>query len=374
MTPIRIGIVGCGDVLRAYQTPLETLRGRGLVEIVAACARNAEKRRPVLEELRVPRFVTDYRELVRSVEVDLVLVLTSMREHGPIARAALEAGKHVLVEKPMAVTLDEAVGLVELARQSPGHLVCAPFVQLSPTYQTIAHRIQRGDIGPVFSARARYGWSGPWWSPWFYQQGGGALFDLGVYSITTLTGLLGPARRVMAMTGVAIPEREVEGEPVKVEAEDNVQLLLDFGDARFAVVTTGFTLQQYRCPALELYGSAGTLQMLGDDWAPDGYELWQNKVGAWQLYPETDRAWHWTDGIGHLVDCLHRNRRPLVAPEHAFHVLEIMIRAQESGRDGQARSLTSTFTPPTFAETPAAEPRHRVHDPTRRSEPGPGSP
>src|SRR5438094_830326 len=104
--PVRVGIVGCGDVLQAYRASLEALRGRGLVELAAACSRSEARRGLAREVLGVDNFTTDYHELVQSDRVDLVLVLTSMPEHGPITRAALEAGKHVLVEKPMAVTLE----------------------------------------------------------------------------------------------------------------------------------------------------------------------------------------------------------------------------------------------------------------------------
>jgi predicted dehydrogenase len=107
------------------------------------------------------------------------------------------------------------------------------------------------------------------------------LFDLGVYNVTSLTGLLGPAKGVTAMSGVAVSERMAEGSLMKVEANDNAHVLIVFGECVFAVVTTGFTIQRYRGPAIELYGTTGTIQMLGDDWAPDGYELWQNDAGAW---------------------------------------------------------------------------------------------
>jgi predicted dehydrogenase len=299
-------------------------------------------------------------------QVDLVLVLTPAQTHAPIARAALEAGKHVLVEKPMATTLNEAAGLVALARRSPGHLLCAPFVLLSPTYQIIGQRLQQGAIGRVLSARARYGWAGPWWAEWFYRAGAGAIVDFGVYNITSLTGWLGSAKRVMAMTGTAIPQRELHGHPIQVEAVDNAHLLIDFGHACYAVVTTGFTLQRYRGPAIELYGSTGTLQLLGDDWAPQGYELWQNQPGSWQLFAETDPFWSWTDGLRHLVECIQQGIRPLCTPEHAYHVLEIMLKAQESGRDGKAKTIDSTFIPPTFAPKSPGEPAHLIHDPRGR--------
>ena len=141
---------------------------------------------------------------------------------------------------------------------------------------------REGRIGDLLSARARYGWAGPWWNEWFYQPGGGSLFDLGVYNVTTLCALFGSVRRVTAMVGTAIAEREVNGRKMTVEADDNAHVLLDFGNARFGVVTTGFTMQKYRSPAVEVYGSEGTMQMLGDDWAPDGWELWRNEEALWQ--------------------------------------------------------------------------------------------
>lgn len=362
--PVRIGVIGCGNVLSAYRATIDKLRLRGEAEVVAACGR-ASQRASACEQLGVKRFTTDGQEVIAAPEVDVVVILTSMTEHAKLASAALEAGKHVLVEKPLATTLDESKALVELAGRSRGHLICAPFTILSPTFQTIARRIRNGDIGRLCSARARYGWAGPSWSEWFYKSGGGCLFDLGVYCLTSLTGLLGPAKRVTALTGVAIPEREINGRKIRVEAEDNAQVLLDFGDACFGVVTSGFTLQQYRNPALEVYGTTGTIQMLGDDWDPDGYELWQNAVGAWQVFKETTPDWSWTDGLNHLIDCIRNNIGPLVRPAHAHHVLEIMLKAQQAGREGRTLTLESTFTLPTFADETPKEAAHLVHDRTR---------
>jgi predicted dehydrogenase len=177
-----------------------------------------------------------------------------------------------------------------------------------------------------------------------------------------LTGLLGPVRRVTAFTHTAIPEREVDGRKMRVEAEDTAQILMEFKNGCLGVVTTGFTMQQYRNPAVEIYGTTGVVQMLGDDWDPDGYELWQNDAGAWQVYKETDPDWPWADGLRHLVECIHEGQLPLITPDHAFHVLEIMLRARES--KGDALAIESTFTPPVF-KTAAAGAAHRVHDRTR---------
>jgi len=361
--PLRIGVIGCGSVLEQYAA--EAARLRGLAEIVLACGR--PRQREAAEALGIRRFTTEAEEVVSSADVDIVVILTSPPSHGPLARAALEAGKHVLVEKPMAATLGEARDLVALAAKSRGLLLPAPFTILSPTFQTIARRVRRGDIGRPVSARARYGWAGPWWGAWFYRPGGGPLIDLAVYNVTSLTGILGPARRVMAMTGIAIPQREVSGERVQVEVEDNAQVLIEFQGGALAAVTSGFTIQQYRGPPLEIYGLEGTVQMLGDDWDPDGYELWQNQAGAWQLFKETAPDWPWTDGLRHLVECVKIGARPLVTPEHAFHVLEIMLEAQASAREGRAKAIASSFTPPEFPEPAAAEAAHLIHDRTRAS-------
>ena len=341
----------------------EKLRARRLAEVTIACGREAQRGRALA--LGVPRFTTNERDVLMSGDVDLVIVLTSMPAHAKLASAALRADKHVLVEKPLATNLSEAQKLLALAKEQKRHLVCAPFTILSPTFQIISARIRRGDIGKPCLARARYGWAGPAWNEWFYKPGGGSLFDLGVYCIASLTGLLGPAQRVMAMTSVAIPEREVNGRRVRVEVEDTAQVLLNLGDGALAVVTSGFTMQQYRNPALEVYGTTGTIQMLGDDWDPDGYELWQNAAGAWHVFKETAPDWPWTDGLRHLVECIGQGTRPMVTPEHALHVLEIMLKAQQSGREGRAIPIESGFTPPEFSESKPAEAAYLTHDRTR---------
>ncbi len=346
--PVRLGVIGCGSVSEEYLVQAAAMARQGEIELIAACDVVADRALAARKKYGIRRVAERYQDIVDAADVDLVLVLTSMPEHGPITRAALEAGKHVLVEKPMAVSLDEAAALVELARKSRGCLLPAPHVVLSPTYQTTWQRIQRGDIGQIFSARGLYGWSGPDWGKWFYKRGGGSLFDLGVYNIASLTGLLGPARRVMAMTGIAIPERRVDGERVTVEADDNAQVLIDFGQTCLAVVTTGFIFQQYRRPALELYGDRGTIQMLGDDWSPQGYEMWQNATGTWQVFEEPAPQWPWTDGLRHLVESIQHGTPPIITPEYGLHVLEIMLKAQESGQTGRALDIESRFTPAKF--------------------------
>jgi predicted dehydrogenase len=365
-----IGVLGCGSVLAGpYAGMIEQLGRQDRVHVAAVYDVDERKRRGAALRFGVDPALAGPDAVIGHVDVDVVLVLTSMNEHGALVAEALTAGKHVLVEKPMATSLGEAAALVELARRSPGLLVCAPHIVLSPTFRAVHEAVHGGAVGQLLSARARYGWAGPWWGEWFYRPGGGSLFDLGVYNVTSLCALFGPARRVTAMTGVAIPEREVEGRTIAVEAEDNAHVLLDFGASRFGVVTTGFTMQRYRSPAIELYGESGTIQLLGDDWAPEGWELWRNDEGAWRIHPESDAGWSWTEGLRHLVDCIERGRPTVTRPEHAYHALEIMLAAQAAGRDGTARAIESGFPAVVYDEDWAAsEEERRAHD--RRSHDG----
>jgi predicted dehydrogenase len=264
----------------------------------------------------------------------------------------------------MATSLSQAATLVEAAAASDRHLICAPHIVLSPTYQEMHRRVNAGDIGPLYLGRARYGWAGPWWGKWFYQAGGGSLFDLGVYNLTSLCGFFGSVKRVTAMVGVAIPEREAEGETMKVQSDDNAHVVLDFGDARFASIACGFTIQKYRSPAIELYGRDGVLQMLGDDWAPEGFEQWRNDRAVWEVVPETDRMWPWTDGLRHLVDCVERGVPTTTRPEHAYHALEVMLAAKRSAEEGRVVEIESSFPDLDYSAVGDGEAdKRRQHDP-----------
>ena len=343
-TTVRLGVIGLGSVFEPYAALIRELTFEDRLEVTIACDTHAGAASRVRDFLRVdPPFTTNYTEVLERDDVDAVLILTSMPSHGQIAKEALAAGKHVLVEKPMSIHLDEAAELVAQAAAGAELLVCAPHVVLSPSYQALWKRVvDENEVGTIVNARARYGWAGPNWGKWYYETGGGPLFDLGVYNITSLTGLMGAVQSVTAFAGTAIPERVVEGDLISVENFDNYQILLDFGEARFAVVTTGFTMQEYRSPAIELYGTRGTAQLLGDDWAPQGYEISRTDTAGWTVYGEADPAWPWTSGLRHLVDCLLDGAELLIQPQHAYHCLEVMVKAQLAASTGQAQTIDST--------------------------------
>jgi predicted dehydrogenase len=135
-------------------TLINNLKLKDQAEVVVACDTDPARGRLMEEEFGIPNFTTDFEEIVEAGDVDLVLIATPMAYHAPMTLAALAAGKHVLVEKPMGVTLAEGQQLVEAAKQSPGHLVVAPHVLLSVTYQEIWRHIQKGDVGRIHLAPA----------------------------------------------------------------------------------------------------------------------------------------------------------------------------------------------------------------------------
>ena len=361
---MRLGVLGLGSVFSGpYARLIQELALEDRADLVAGYDLDPGKVEAAARRFGFEPRATAPEHVYTRDDVDTVLVLTSMNEHGPLALAALEAGKRVLVEKPMATSLDEARRLLQ-APKGQQVLVCAPHIVLSPTYREMHRRVHDGEIGDLHLARARYGWSGPWWGQWFYQPGGGALFDLGVYNLTALCGFFGPVQRVTAMVGTAVPKREAEGEVVTVRADDNAHLVLDFGGARFASIATGFTMQKYRSPAIELYGADGVLQMLGDDWAPDGFDQWSNARGSWEVFGETDPNWPWTVGLRHLVDCVEAGRPTVTRPEHAFHALEVMQAARLSSSEGRVVEIESGFPAVDYASIePAAADHRRAHDP-----------
>jgi predicted dehydrogenase len=352
--PVRVGVLGLGSVFEKYGRMLEELVWADRVLVTAVYDPDRERQQRQADRFGVTHVDGSAESLVSRDDVEAVLVLTSMPEHGQLATAAYSAGKHVLIEKPMATSLPEAAELLKMSQSSERLMVCAPHILLSPTYREMYGRVQAGLIGNVKLARAFYGWAGPWWGQWFYRPGGGALFDLGVYNVTSLCGFLGPVKRVTALVGTAIPQRMVDGEMIKVEVNDNAQILLDFGDQVYASVATGFTIQKYgHAPAIELYGLRGTMNMFGDDWAPNGFEQWRNDAGCWEVFPETAPGWPWTAGLEYMVDCIERGRPTVTRPEHAYHVLEVMLAAVRSSDEGRAVEISSGFPAPDYSELEA---------------------
>ena len=164
-----------------------------------------------------------------------------MQEHEHLNREAIAAGKHVWSEKPIANTHAAGIELLEAAKKKGVRVWGAPVVVTSPQFAYMAKTLNSGALGRVAAAHADYGHQGPTWSSFFYEKGGGSMPDLGVYNITSLTGLLGPARSVVAMVSIVTPTRQIDNKgEIKVTEEDNAMLVLDHGNGVLSHVQCGF--------------------------------------------------------------------------------------------------------------------------------------
>jgi predicted dehydrogenase len=341
MSRIRVGVAGCGSVSGSY---LPNLKKSPHVELVSVCDVAPERAEKRAAENGVPHHFSDIDRMLAGPPFDLLINLTAMQHHFPINLKAVQAGRHVLCEKPIATRLADGRRLLEEAAARGVRLFGAPNAVTSPAFRCMAETLAAGEIGQVHAAHGRYGHSGPRWGPWFYQKGGGSLFDLGVYNVTTLTGLLGPVRGVVALSGVAIPERTVEGQHVRVEADDNTMLLMDHGDTVFSCVQTGFVYRAHRTDrTVELIGTRGCVNLLGHDWEPKGVEVWTEARNGWETRCEDQQGYGWQTGGSYLAECLATGKPSLMTGEHAFHVLEVMLAAFESGATGRRVAVESRF-------------------------------
>jgi predicted dehydrogenase len=367
MSRLRVGVLGAGMIATTRVGVLPNLAPvADKVEVVAIADTVAARAKEVAATYGIPRAFTGLDDMLDGAELDAVLNLTPIPMHGETCIRILSAGKHLATEKPLATSMADADRIRALAAERDLTVVCAPFNMLYPDRMAARRLVRTGAIGKVAFARVRSSHGGPasgdWPADpsWFYQKGSGPLFDMGVYGIHEITGILGPARRVVAFAGITEPTRVVRGGPfegrtIDVTADDNVLMMLDFGGATFAVVDGTFNVNASRGPKLEIYGREGTINLSGAPFGGDGPPIEVFSVGTGWFTPDLTEsehemrrmlALHRAVLVDHLADRVAGRAAPVLTLDHARHVLEIMLSADESARSGRAVDLTTTFTLP----------------------------
>jgi predicted dehydrogenase len=176
--------------------------------------------------------------------------------------------------------------------------------------------------------------------------------DLGVYNLTSLTGLLGPAKNVSAMVSIVTPERTVGDKGrIKVTEEDNAMVLMDHGHGVISHVQSGFNYfnphghngSQETRHTITIVGSEGFMGLVGYDWEPLGVDLATKDSSGLERHVTDAQGYIWQQGAVLAAECLVTGKELLVTPEQALHVLEIIIAARESSATGKRIALTSTF-------------------------------
>jgi predicted dehydrogenase len=355
---IRTGVIGCGSVSHSY---LPVLTKSPFVEVVSLCDIKPERARKQAERFKVANHYPNIEAQLAGAPFDFLVVLTDMQEHEHLNRRALEAGKHVWSEKPIANSLAAGQKLLRLALERKLRLWGAPITVQSPQFAFMAGQLAAGNLGRVAAAHSHYGHEGPGWSAFFYEKGGGSMPDLAVYNLTSLTGLLGPAKSVMAMVSIVTPERTVDDKGrIPVTEEDNAMVLLDHGNGVISHTQSGFN---YFNPhghdgsketryTIDVVGSAGFMGLVGYDWAPQGVDLATLKLPKIQRHATDAQGYVWQQGAALAAEVLATGREHLLAtPEHALHVLEIITAARESSAAGKRVALKSTFRWPVVRST-----------------------
>ena len=366
-TPLRAGMLGVGTIAVAQRGFLPGLMEmQEDVTMVAVADPAVERAGMAAAQYGIPEVYASLDKMLDQSDIDLVINLTPIPVHGSTSMKILEAGKHLVVEKPIATTMEEADVLVELANARGLTYVVAPPSMLQPNRVEAQRLIAAGAIGQPCFARVRSSHGGPAagaWPldpTWFYQEGSGPLFDMGVYGIHDITGILGPARRVVAFSGITEKVRTVRGGPfagkqIEVTADDNTLLMLDFGNSAYAVVDGTFNVNAARSPQIEIFGRGGTLNLYNQhqdpaappleifrlDAAPglDGWITPRGHAGS----SESQQRYRRAIMVKHLVECVTENKHPVLSAEHARHALEIMLKAIESARSNRVVDLQTTF-------------------------------
>ncbi len=176
--------------------------------------------------------------------------------------------------------------------------------------------------------------------------------DLGVYNLTSLTGLLGPAKAVTAMVSIVTPTRNIVGKgEIEVTEEDNAMVLLDHGHGIISHTQSGFNFfnpyghegENEKRHTISIVGSKGYMGLVGYDWEPLGVDLSTEKDPNYNRSVTDAEGYVWQQGASLVCETLATGKEQLFTPEHALHVVEIMVAARESQRTGQRINLTSTF-------------------------------
>lgn len=350
-----IGIIGCGNISRAY---FENCPLFSNLEIAACADLDLARARQAAEQFGIPRAV-GVDEILAAPDIDIVVNLTIPQAHADIDCRALQAGKHVFSEKPFGLTVEEGRTILKSAATANRRIGCAPDTVLGAAVQTCRKLLDDGAIGfPVGFTAVMQGAGHEGWHPspeFYYQKGGGPMFDMGPYYLHALITLLGPVKRVAGLTRTTWTERTIYSEPKKgtkmaVEVPTHITGLLEFHNGAIGTLTMSFDVMATATnPVIEIFGSEGTMHV------PD-----PNQTGGLVQIAAKGEFRNWTEvphsypyvkgsrglGVADLAAAISSGRKHRANAEIAFHALEIMEAVHVSSRDGRHVELTSTCERP----------------------------
>jgi len=349
----KIGIVGCGNISNIYFQGGTTFEN---LEVVACADLFEERAKAKAKEHGVGKALST-EALLADPEVDIVVNLTVPKVHAQIGLAAVENGKHVHGEKPLAVTREDGAKLVALAKEKGLRVGSAPDTFLGGGLQTCRKLIDDGWIGTPVAATAFMTGHGPeGWHPdpeFFYKVGGGPMFDMGPYYLTALVNLLGPVKRVTGSAQISHPQRIIGSEPhkdetIEVEVATHIAGVMDFACGAVGTMVMSFDVWAASLPRIEIYGSEGTLSCpdpntFGGPVRVKRYhnENWQ-EVPLSHGYAENSRG----IGVADMAAAIQSGRQHRCNGDLAYHVLDLMHAFHDASAQGKHIDVQSTCERP----------------------------
>ncbi len=347
---MNIGIVGCGNISDIYLRNLTTIFKN--INVYACADLDESKVKRAVEQYNIPHSMT-LDEMLTCEKIDAILNLTTPGSHYSICKKALLAGKHVYVEKPLSLTYAQGKELIQIAEEKGLYVGCAPDTFMGAGIQTCIELINNGTIGkPVAGTAFMMCHGHESWHPspeFYYDFGGGPLFDMGPYYVTALVRMLGRAESVFAYGSKAYEERTITskdkyGQKIPVKVDTHNAGLIQFENGAIVSIVTSFDVWQHSMPNIEIYGTLGSLKVPDPNGfggpvflaTPEHREY--KEVPLVTSYEENLRG----IGLSEMALAIEEKRMNNVSGKLGLHVLEIMEGFVVSAKEGRKVMIESS--------------------------------
>ena len=351
---MKAGIIGCGNICASY---LKNGRAFEHLQITKCTDRHPERAQAKADEFGIQAVPLD--DLFTDPDIDIILNLTTPKSHTDIELRALENGKHVYSEKPLGLDLASGLKVMETAKRKGLHVGCAPDTFMGGGHQFGRMLLDDGMIGRVVAGNAfMLNHGHEHWHPapgFYYQQGGGPLFDMGPYYITALINLLGPVKRVVGMStrssNTRIGRGVNAGKRFPVEIDTHVTAILEFACGAVVNLTTSFDIWQHSdLYYIELYGTQGALHFPDPNKFTGDVSLCQAGItNGWVI--KENRIFIYNDnmrciGLADMATGIETGRPYRCSGELACHVLDVMCGITRAAEEHVCVEMTTTCEKP----------------------------
>jgi predicted dehydrogenase len=355
MDKVIVGIVGNGNISPIYLKNLTTVFNE-IVQVKGVCDLIPERSASAKEKWNIPCVYETMYDMFNDKEIEIVLNLTTPKQHYGVAIEALRHGKNTHSEKPMSVSLKDAKELFDLGREKGLLVGVAPDTFMGGGIQTCRKLLDDGYIGkPIGAAAYMTGHGHETWHPdpeFYYEQGGGPMLDMGPYYVTALVNLLGPVKRLTGTSHRMFETRTITspgkyGKVIPVDVDTHINGIMEFENGAVGSIIMSFDTWKSEHPNIEIFGTEGTMQVPD----PNGFGgpvRIQRKDGDFyelpltHIYKENERG----VAVADMARALRTGRKHRANSELAYHVLDIMLGFGVSSAAGTHYTLQSTCSRP----------------------------